>query len=81
MLKVCSNCGQPTDQCICQFPERQNAFEELRFHAWLTRADEFLFQIAGTSHTGLADQPWHDWYTNEYTPIKAAKKALRREGW
>ncbi len=53
----------------------------MTFSEWMKKVDERIWYIARLSADDLADQPWRDWFNDEYTPREAALEALENEGY
>jgi len=63
-------------------PMKMDANQHPTFEEWLAAIDELLWR-GGTGlahHNDLPDQPWRDWYDERLRPIRAANRALKREG-
>ena len=48
------------------------------FYMWIAEVDKAVWNIVGLSYEDLPDQPWHDWFVEGVSPIKAVKRAIRR---
>ena len=51
------------------------------FQAWLDKVSNVIQRETGLGVFDLADQPYHDWYDDGYTPREAASEALENEGY
>ncbi|ASZ75254.1 hypothetical protein PBI_MISSWHITE_88 [Mycobacterium phage MissWhite] len=53
----------------------------MSFERWLAGVDRVIGSMTGgLTHRDIADQTWHEWWADEYTPAMAAREALAREG-
>ena len=52
----------------------------MTFKMWMDKVDGALDSVCGLSHMDIADQRWHDWFDDGFTPEEAAREALEDEG-
>jgi hypothetical protein len=50
--------------------------EKLTFNQWMRKVDAELTDLCGLTSMDLADQTYHDWYDDGYTPEEAAQEAM-----
>jgi Family of unknown function (DUF5419) len=50
------------------------------FEEWMKQIDRIIGEVCGLGHGDIGDQCYYDWYDDGVTPMQAAKRALKNEG-
>lgn len=50
------------------------------FENWLANVDRAVITILGVGINDLPDCPFRDWYDDDLTPLRAARRVIRLAG-
>ena len=55
--------------------------DEHQYRLWMRKVDRVVIVLAGVSVFDLPDQPFRDWYADQFTAREAAIMALESDGY